>query len=228
MRINRFLARCGIGSRRECDTLIENRTVRVNNVILEDFSYEIKKNDVVAVNSKIVNPQPLIIYKLNKPKGFISSVKDDKGRKCITDIIKSNKRLFPVGRLDYNTTGIILITNDGEITNKLLHPRNMKKRIYIVETRNDIASKRYRQLKIGIKISSNHIAKGEIVKLNDKFTWKVILSEGKKHEIKKIFFKLGAPVSKLHRIEFAGIKLNKLRLGEYRQLTEKEFKILFD
>ena len=86
----------------------------------------------------------------------------------------------------------------------------------------------FQSLKIGIKISSGHIARGEIVKLNDKFTWKVILSEGKKHEIKKIFFKLGAPVSRLHRIEFAGIKLNKLKIGEYKQLTEKEFRILFD
>ena len=228
MRINRFLAHCGIGSRRTCDNLVKHKKVKVNNRVIEDFSYIVKTNDFITVENKEVKLQPLIIYKLNKPKGFISSVKDDRGRKCITNIIKSSKRLFPIGRLDYNTTGIILLTNDGDLTNKLLHPKNKKKRIYIVETNNDINEKKFNQLKRGIKISSNHIAKGEIVKLNNRYTWKVILSEGKKHEVKKIFFKLGSPVTKLHRIEFAGIKLNKLKVGEYRELSEKEMRIILD
>ena len=136
MRINKYLARCGIGSRRECDNYIKNRQIKINGKILDNFSYSVKDTDCIQYKNKNINfITEDYIYILNKPRGYICTSNDPKGRKKIIDLIPTDVRLFSIGRLDYNSTGIILLTNNGDIANQLLHPSNKIEKKYYVESK---------------------------------------------------------------------------------------------
>ena len=135
MRLNKYLARCGIGSRRKCDEFIAQKKIKVNGKLVEDFSYIVKDIDYVQFNNKILNKvEEDYIYILNKPRGYVSTTNDPKGRKTIFDLVNFKVRLFNIGRLDFNTTGIILFTNNGNIANELLHPKNKFLKKYYVES----------------------------------------------------------------------------------------------
>ena len=139
MRINKYLARCGVGSRRQCDEYIKNRKIKINGSIIDDFSYSVKDTDCVQYKGKNLNfVVEDYIYILNKPKGYICTLDDPKGRKKVIDLIPVNIRLFNIGRLDCNTTGIILFTNNGDLANRLLHPSNQVKKKYYVESKEKI------------------------------------------------------------------------------------------
>ena len=141
MRINKYLARCGIGSRRKCDEYIENGKIKINDKIITNFSYSVKDTDYVQYKNKIIDfIDEDYIYILNKPRGYISTSNDPKGRKTIIELIPTNIRLFNIGRLDYNTTGIILLTNNGDIANHLLHPKNQIIKRYYVESEQKISN----------------------------------------------------------------------------------------
>ncbi|MGN1222496.1 MAG: pseudouridine synthase, partial [Christensenellales bacterium] len=150
MRINKFLASCGVASRRKAEELITSGRVLVNDIVQTNLAYIVKPDDVVKLDNKIVSQvETLEYYILNKPKGYISSVKDDRGRRVVTDLIKTDARIFPVGRLDYDSEGMLLLTNDGDLMNKLTHPKNLISKTYIVSILGDINESTIKKLESG-------------------------------------------------------------------------------
>ena len=229
MRINKYLARCGIGSRRKCDEFIESGKIKINGSIIKDFSYKVKDNDYVQFKNRIINfIDEDFIYLVNKPRGYISTLFDPKGRKKVIDLIPTNVRLFNIGRLDYNTTGLILFTNNGDIANNLLHPKNKINKKYYVESSDKLSDNDIKMIENGIKIPDFGIVKASIslleVTKQKHFIWDVVLSEGKNREIKRIFSYFNSSVRKLHRYEFAGIKLGNIKSGKYRRISYKELR----
>ena len=229
MRLNKYLARCGIGSRRKCDDFIKEGLIKINGKISLDFSYKIKNDDLVKFKNKILNiVEEDFFYILNKPTNYVCSTYDELNRKKILDLIPSNIRLFTIGRLDYNTTGIILITNNGDVANKILHPRNNIERKYYVQSSGKFIKSQLLEIKEGIKINNFFKLKADISfvkKNNDKsYVWDVIMNQGKNREIRRMFENFNLKVLKLHRYEFAGFKLGNLKPGKYRKIKNFEIK----
>jgi len=231
MRLNKYLSRTGFASRRKCDKLIESGKVIINGNIMYNYSYQVQPDDVVICDGFQINEIPKsIVYLVNKLKGYISTSSDPKGRKKVIDLVKSNIRLFTVGRLDRDTTGAILITNDGHLANNLMHPKNQVEKVYIVATKIDILTSKYTKLSKGLKLNSKTIAYGKIQRLGKKgglIHWKIILCEGKNHEVKRIFKIFGANVIHLHRESFAGFTVDNILPGKYRQLNKNEINSLY-
>ena len=228
MRINRFISQCGIGSRRKCDEYISNGFIKVNGKVNLDFSYNVKETDYVQFNNKLIElPEP-ITYILNKPKGYICTKKDNFNRKLIYDLLP-NKNLFSIGRLDYDTTGIILVTNNGELSHKLTHPKFGILKKYIVCTDGKITKNEIKTILNGLRINKRDVLRAKIKslnKINNKYNWDITLAQGKNREIKRIFNYYDINVLKIHRYEFAGIILHNLALGKYRKINKKELKLL--
>ena len=225
MRLNKFLARAGIASRRKCDTLIETGKVKVNGHVKTNFGYQVGLDDIVICEGRSIDALPKRkVYLVNKLKGYISTSSDPQGRKCVIDLVPSHDRLFTIGRLDRDTTGAILVTNDGELANQLMHPKNQIERVYIVTTKFDISRDKLGQLSKGLKLDDGTKAHGRLIRLDKKgglIYWKVILKEGKNHEVKRIFKTLGSRVIHLHRHAFAGLKIDAVSPGKYKVLNEK-------
>jgi len=226
MRLNKFLARAGWASRRKCDQLITSGKVVINGQIIKNFSYKVHPEDIVVCDGISIDRIPNSrVYLVNKLKGYISTSSDPHGRKKVIDLIKSSDRLFTVGRLDRDTTGAILVTNDGQLANNLMHPRNQIEKIYLLATKIDIPHAEFKALSMGLKLDNRTIAYGKIQRLGKKgglIHWKVILCEGKKHEVKRIFKTLGSKVIHLHRESFAGITADNITPGKYRELKKNE------
>ena len=231
MRLNKFLARCGVDSRRKCDLLIRDKKVSINGHIVTDFSYNVKNQDIVLLNGKYLEIEDeSVVYLLNKPKGYICTSNDTHSRLKVVDLIDTNVRLFTVGRLDRDTTGIILLTNDGDISNNLTHPKFMKEKKYFVKTKGRIDSTNIKKLKDGLILEDGTRVTAKIKMLNqlgNNYEWDVILMEGKNREIKRIFTNFDAKVTLLHRYYFCGFQLNKLNPGQYRKLSKVEFNKIF-
>ena len=230
MRLNKFLSRAGISSRRKCDELIKTGKVVINGQVIKNFTYQVDPEDVVVCNGVPIDSIPKCrVYLANKPKGYISTSSDPHGRKKVIDLIKSTDRLFTVGRLDRDTTGAILVTNDGQLANNLMHPRNQIEKIYLVATKIDISRLKYNSIRTGLVLDKNDIAYGKIIRLGKRgglIQWKIILYEGKYHEVKRIFKTLGSTVIHLHRESFAGISADNLLPGKYRELKKNEINAL--
>jgi pseudouridine synthase len=171
------------------------------------------------------------VYLVNKLKGYISTSSDPQGRKCVIDLVPSDDRLFTVGRLDRDTTGAILVTNDGELANKLMHPKNQIERVYIVASKLNISRDKRGHLSKGLDLGDGTKARGELQRLDRKgglIYWKVVLREGRNHEVKRIFKALGSAVVHLHRQSVAGLEIDKISPGKYQILKENEAKKLLD
>ena len=228
MRLNKYLAQSGVASRRESDRLIQEGTVTVNGQVMIDPAYQVQESDQVTFDGKLLKPQQTtVVYMLNKPKNVITTARDDFGRKTVLDLIPSNRRLFPVGRLDKDTTGLILITDNGELANYLMHPKNRISRLYEVEIEGSLNSKEIAKLKKGIFIGDGEFGKGEIVKQTTRKTRSIItlrLRQGKKREVRRMFYSLGKKVYALHRFQYGTMTLRNLQSGQWRGLTEKEVK----
>ena len=226
MRLNKYLARSGVASRRKCDNLIESRKVKVNGNVKTNFGYQVSAKDIVVCDGVSIDSIPKTkVYLVNKLKGYISTSSDPEGRKCVIDLVSSPNRLFTVGRLDRDTTGAILVTNDGELANQLMHPRNQIERVYIVASKLDIPRDKQKQLTTGIGLDNRTRVHGKLIRLERKgglIYWKVILREGKNHEVKRIFKALGSAVVHLHRQSFAGLEIDEVYPGKYRELNKKE------
>ena len=230
MRLNKFLARAGVASRRKCDSLIESGKVVINGHVKRNFGYQVGTDDIVVCNGMPINSLPKTkVYLVNKLKGYISTSSDPQGRKCVIDLVPSDDRLFTVGRLDRDTTGAILVTNDGEMANKLMHPRNQIERVYIVASKLNISRDKRGNLSKGLDLGDGTKAKGELQRLDRKgglIYWKVVLKEGKNHEVKRIFKALGSTVVHLHRQSFAGLEIDKISPGKFQSLKENDVKKL--
>ena len=233
MRLNKYLAKCGLGSRRKCDVLIETSQIKINGKINSDFSYQVKDSDLIQYKNKVIDiVDEDYVYILNKPYGYISTSNDPFKRKIIIDLIPVNIRLFNIGRLDYDTTGIILLTNNGDIANKLLHPKYNISKKYYAETKDKLTKNNLEDIKKGISVDDIGISSADIclsaISKSKKYIWDIKLTEGKNKEIKRIFNFYNIKVDKLHRYEFAGLSLGKLKSGEYKRISLKKFKKLVD
>jgi len=232
-RLQKVIANRGYCSRRHAEELILNNKVKVNDEIVNVLGTKVDEKDIIEINGEVLEEEQKEYYLLNKPRGVITSVKDDKNRKTVVDLIDTNKRIYPVGRLDYDTTGILLLTNDGELTNMLLHPKNEIEKVYIAKIEGIIAVKDINILRSGVIIDGvkTSRAKVKIKKIDKKDKTSIvelIIHEGKNHQVKKMFQALGYEVSKLKREKIAFLDLSGLKSGEYRYLNIKEVKQLYN
>tara|TARA_B100000029_G_scaffold482492_1_gene532597 strand:- start:2792 stop:3487 length:696 start_codon:yes stop_codon:yes gene_type:complete len=230
MRINKYISQSGLASRRKSELYVKEKRVTVNGLIVDDLSYKVKNNDVVKVDEMVINPvKKFSYYVLNKPKGVICSSKDELGRKNAVDLIKTNSRIFSIGRLDKDSSGILILTDDGNFAQSLLHPKYGYKRKYYIETPENLDDKQLKKIKSGVFLERGVKISADIKRLNPLkgiYRWKMVLNEGKNREIRRIFLRFNVKVNKLHRYQFAGIELDGIKPGEYRVLKKEEMKFL--
>lgn len=232
IRINRFLAACSVASRRKSEEIISAGKVRVNGRVVTDLAFKVDpENDRVSVYGKEISlSNENVYYILNKPAGVISASRSKYGEKTVVDLIDdSSHRLFPVGRLDKDTTGLIIITNDGDLTYRLTHPKYEKKKTYEALVKGKITSKELERLKKGVVLDGKKTARAGVrlvgLKGNNSIV-EISLVEGRKRQVKRMFEKVSHPVLKLKRTAESGLTLGDLREGEYRKLTKKEIREL--
>tara|TARA_B100000029_G_C17369399_1_gene885554 strand:+ start:262 stop:966 length:705 start_codon:yes stop_codon:yes gene_type:complete len=228
MRLNKFLSRAGIASRRRADELIQIATTTVNGSVCLDPAYNVQKGDIVRYDNRIVKLEnQFITVLLNKPLGVITTVKDTHNRKTVMDFVKVSTRIFPIGRLDKNTSGAILLTNDGDLHQYLSHPKNKVEKDYEVVIEGLISDSQKQKLKKGIYIGYGEYGKAEIlsqIKLKKRSTVILRLTQGKKREIRRIFLRLKIRLISIIRIRISGLSLGKLKIGKFRILNETEVK----
>ncbi len=226
MRLNKYLAHAGVASRRESDRLIQKGTVQVNGKLIDDPAYEVSNKDQIMYDGQVLRLQEeTVVYMLNKPKNVITTAKDTHGRKTVFDYVPQNIRLFSIGRLDKDTTGLILLTNDGKLANYLMHPRNRIPRYYEVEISSRLSDKEIAKIKKGVFIGDGEWGRGEVVNQVSKkgrSTVKILLHQGKKREVRRIFEFLGKKVYSLHRYQYGKLTLGNLQLGQWRGLSNAE------
>ena len=230
MRLNKYLAKSGVASRRKSDKLIQDATTYVNGQLVTDPAYNVKDNDIIKFEGKTLSliSESFVIL-LNKPKNVITTAKDTHNRKTVLDIIPMNNRMFPVGRLDKDTTGLVFLTNDGELANFLMHPRNRIPRIYEAEIEGKLNSMEIRRIEKGIYIGDGEFGRGEFISQYTKKKRSIVnlkLFEGKKREVRRIFRFLKKKLFSLRRTAYGDIKLGNLPLGNWRKLSIKETEIL--
>lgn len=230
MRINKYLASTGLASRRNAEKFVLEGRVKINGTTCTNLATDIKENDVVKLDGKVIKPtQKLVYFMLNKPKGYVSTASDDRGRKTVLELIETSERIYPVGRLDYDSEGLLLLTNDGELTYKLTHPKNEISKTYYVIINSNISQKDLMKLQKGVVIDGHKLSGAQIFVLNskdDKTEMNVIIHEGRNREIRKMFEVIGKNVTYLKRTKIANLTLGKLQRGTFRQLTKTEVKYL--
>ena len=232
-RLQKVIANSGYCSRRKAEELIKLGSVYVNGEKVTEMGFKVSGNDAIEVEGKILNlDSDKVYYLLNKPRGIISSVSDEKNRKTVVDLIDTDKRIYPIGRLDYDTTGLILLTNDGELANTLMHPSYKVTKKYIAKLNKYFEISDLKKLENGINIDGVKCIPTRVkIKTNNKeqdySIVEISIIEGRNHIIKKLFMKLGYLVDKLSRVEYAFLNLDGLKVGEYRELTTKEVKKLY-
>ncbi|HSL90262.1 MAG TPA: pseudouridine synthase [Ignavibacteriaceae bacterium] len=228
VRLNKFIAESGITSRRKAEELILQGRISVNNKIVNELSFKINPDeDDVLVDGERIKPRRYVYYLLNKPSGFVSTTNDEKNRATVTDLIKTNEKIFPVGRLDYNTTGVLLLTNDGNFSNLLTHPKNRIQRVYEVHIDRLLNDDDKTSLLRGVYIEGEKgvFSKIDFPKIKDRKRVIITCTEGRNRFVKKMFAALGYTVTSLNRISFAGIVAD-IPPGKYRKLDISEIKNL--
>ena len=230
MRLNKYLSKSGVASRRKSDELIRMATTTVNNEIILDPAFEVSENDEIRYDGKLLKiDKEKVVIAFNKPKNVITSVYDPYNRKIVMDYIQHKKRLVPVGRLDKDSTGLLLLTDDGDLHHYLTHPKNGVIREYDVSIDRIIKPKEIHRMKKGVSIGEGEVGKARVIKQNvikGRAQVRLILKQGKKREIRRIFRTLKVKLYDLKRVSFAGVGLNGLKESEYRILNEKEIKRL--
>lgn len=232
-RLQKLIALSGYCSRRKAEDLISKGKVKVNGEIITEMGYKANFNDYIEVEGNPLNKsEDKVYYILNKPRGIVTTSNDEKGRKTVVDLIKTNKRIYPVGRLDYDTTGILILTNDGELTNYLTHPKNNIEKVYVAKIKGLITKDELAKLCSGVVIDGKKTskAKAKILRIDKKTNSSIvqlIIHEGKNHQVKNMFKEIGYEVLKLKRESIAFLTLDGLKSGEYRKLSIKEVKMLY-
>ena len=230
MRLNRFLAHAGICSRRDADALIADGMVTVNGKIITEMGFKVGPTDDVRYAGERLKSERKVYVLLNKPKGFITTVDDEKARKTVMDLVANacKERIYPVGRLDRATTGVLLLTNDGALAKKLTHPSHGAKKIYQVTLDKAFEAGDMVKLKKGLTLNDGPVTidRAEFVQEDDLFTLGVELHVGRNRIVRRIFEHLGYEVVKLDRTSFGGLTKKSLERGQYRLLNEKEISFL--
>lgn len=232
-RLQKVIAQSGYCSRRKAEEFIKQGKVYVNGEKVTELGTKVNANDDIVVNKVHLSKEENVYFLLNKPRSIICSVKDEHDRKTVVDLIATDKRIYPVGRLDYDTTGLIILTNDGNLANTLMHPTNAVPKKYIAKLNKCMAITDYKRLKEGIEIDGIKCIPIRVkIKKNDTekdySIIEITIVEGRNHIIKRVFNKLGYLVDKLSRVEYAFLNTDNLKSGDYRKLTPKEVKKLYE
>ena len=230
IRLNKFLANAGICSRREADSFITAGVVSVNGEVVKELGTKVKRTDEVKFHDQPVSIERKVYVLLNKPKDYVTTSDDPQNRKTVMDLVKNacRERIYPVGRLDRNTTGVLLFTNDGELASKLTHPKYLKKKIYHVTTDRNVSAGDLQRIAEGITLEDGEIKADavEYASPTDKKQVGIEIHSGKNRIVRRIFEALGYRVVKLDRVLFAGLTKKNVRRGDWRFLTEREVNML--
>lgn len=225
IRLNKYIAQSGVCSRREADTLIENGKIRVNDKVITEMGYQVQTGDKVYYENKLLSREKLVYVLLNKPKDFITTTDDPQERKTVMNLVATacDERIYPVGRLDRNTTGLLLLTNDGELSKKLTHPSHEISKVYQVELDMPLSNKHFENIQEGIELEDGLIKIDDIALLdNSGRNLGIEIHSGKNRIVRRIFESLGYQVTRLDRVMFAGLTKKDLPRGKWRYLSEKE------
>lgn len=233
-RLQKVMAEAGVASRRASEKLIAGGHVQVNGKTVTEMGIKVTNHDQVVVDGLPLHREAHVYYLLNKPRSVITSAHDDKGRRTVVDILKDEgveERVYPVGRLDYDTTGILLLTNDGDLANRLMHPKFEVEKTYIAKVRGIVDNSDLKQLRLGVKVNGRLTkrAKTRLMETDrTKHTSLVRLTihEGRYHQVKLMFDAINHPVIKLHRETYGPLDLHGLQSGEFRPLKPEDVKLL--
>lgn len=231
-RLQKVIANSGYTSRRKAEELIIRGKVKVNGKIIYELGTKVSGEDTIEVDGTVISNKEKVYFLLNKPRGVITSTSDDKGRKTVIDLIDTDKRVYPVGRLDYDTTGALILTNDGELANILTHPRHKVEKVYIAKVRGLIGKTELTALSKGVVVDGRKTApaRAKIEKYDKKTDTSIVqiaICEGRNHQVKKMFSAIGYDVLKLKREKISFLDVKNLKSGEYRRLSIKEVKKLY-
>lgn len=231
-RLQKVISNLGYCSRRKAEELILEGKVLVNGEKITELGVKVDSNDTITVEGNTLTNTEKVYYMFNKPREVISTTKDDKGRKTILDYFDTNTRIYPIGRLDYDTTGLILLTNDGEFANLMMKPSSKINKVYLAKINSIMSMEELMTLKKGVKFKGikytpDKVKVKKIDKAKNTSMVEITIHEGKNHEIKKMFEYFNIDVLKLTRIEYGNLKLGNLSSGEYRTLTIHEVKTLY-
>ena len=231
MRLNKYIAAAGVCSRRKADELIANGNVRINGAVMKEMGYDVADSDTVQVNGRTISAASKKVYvAVNKPLGYITSMDDDRSRATVAELVADiPERLFPVGRLDYNTTGLLIMTNDGDLTYTLTHPKHEVWKTYIATVSGVISDNRIARLRTGVDIGGfvTSPAKVRVIKQMPRHAVvEISIHEGKNRQVRKMFAAVGNKVQELERVSIGDIRLGRLMSGHYRKLTREEIEYL--
>ncbi|MBC7922979.1 MAG: rRNA pseudouridine synthase [Ferruginibacter sp.] len=225
IRLNRYIANAGVCSRRDADVLIESGEIRVNGNVITEMGYRVGKNDVVKYGNRLLNREKLVYVLLNKPKDYLTTTEDPNDRKTVMDLVKEagDQRIYPVGRLDRNTTGLLLLTNDGELAEKLAHPSNEIKKVYQVELDKSLGAEDFEKIKEGLTLEDGPVKVDDLAYVTpDNMVIGIEIHSGRNRLVRRIFEHLGYEVLKLDRTVYAGLSKKDLPRGTWRFLADKE------
>lgn len=230
-RLQKVIAQSGVASRRKSEELIKEGKVKVNGQVITELGTKVTGKDVIEVEGKVLMKEQKEYYLLFKPKNTLCSVSDDRDRTTVVSLIETNQRIFPVGRLDYDTTGLLLLTNDGDFANKIIHPRSKLPKTYIAFVKGMITAPLIKELERGVIIDDykTQPCKARIMEKdfkNQNCKIKITINEGRNRQVKKMFEAIGLKVSALHRESLAFLVLRDMKPGEYRRLKPHEIKHL--
>ena len=230
MRLNKFLATAGIASRRKCEELIKNGEIKVNGQVVLNLATTIdEKKDKVEYKGGVLSlPSSFVYLKMNKPKGYASTSSDEKGRKTIFDLVEDKSvRLFNVGRLDYDTEGLILLTNDGDFANRVIHPKFEIEKEYMVTVEGKMQESEFAVLRKGAVVNGERMPEAKVkpISFDGKFTkLSVVITEGQNHQVRRMFEAIGRNIRLLKRVRIGQVRLGNLYRGKTKPLTEEEIK----
>lgn len=226
-RLQKLIAQSGYCSRRKAETLITAGKVTVDGEVVTELGRRFKSNAHIAIDGKPLTKENKVYYMLYKPSKYLSSVSDDRDRNVVVDLIPSEERIFPIGRLDYDTTGLLLLTNDGEFSNLMIHPRYKIEKVYLVDVKGLLDVDSIRQLEKGLLLDGKMTLPTKVTIKHKDFKknltrFEIKIREGRNRQIRRMLEQLGYPVTRLHRKQFAGLTLGGLNPGEYRPLKPYE------
>lgn len=231
-RLQKVMAECGVASRRASEKIIAAGRVKVNGKVVTEMGVKVTGADAIEVDGHPLQREPKHYYLMNKPRGVISSAHDDKGRKTVVDIVHDAGvpgRIYPVGRLDYDTTGVLILTNDGQLANTLMHPRYSVDKTYVAKVDGDLTMAEIQQLRHGVRLDAHHRSRPAKVKLmpqhdhSHKSSWvRLTIHEGHYHQVKRMLKAVGHKVEKLNRESYDGLNVKGLNPGQFRELSGNE------
>lgn len=226
MRINKYIAKSGYCSRRKADNLIEKGQVKVNGIVLDKPGYEVCEDDLVSINGEILKLEEFFYYKLNKPIGYITSNYDPHNPRDLNDLIDLDSKFFAAGRLDKDSHGLLIITNDGDFANGLTHPSNCISKEYIVKVDKKLSAENIKKFESGLDIGNGEITTKSLIFFKGDNTYQVVISQGFNRQIRRMFKELGSNVIDLERIRIGAIHLDELKSSDYKKFSKKELEFV--